>query len=169
MDLGGTEGHYCADISRTFPINGKFTPRQRELYETVLEAQRITIEAARPGITMQELTGLVEEYYESRMDDLRLGRNGETVDDYFYHSVTHSLGLDCHDAMTLEEYTLEPGMVITAEPGIYVEEEGIGIRIENDILITEDGALDLSSAIPKTVEEIEAIMADGNGTSGQMA
>lgn len=159
VDLGGTKDHYCADISRTFPINGKFTDRQRELYETVLEAQRITIETARPGMTMQELTEQVEEYYESRMDELGLGQNGETVDDYFYHSVTHSLGLDCHDTMTLREYTLQPGMVITAEPGIYIEEEGIGIRIEDDILITEDGAIDLSADIPKTVEEIEAIMA----------
>ena len=160
VDLGGTKDHYCADISRTFPINGKFTERQRQLYETVLEAQRITIETARPGMTMQELTEQVEEYYESRMDELGLGQNGETVDDYFYHSVTHSLGLDCHDAITLREYTLQPGMVITAEPGIYIEEEGIGIRIEDDILITEDGAIDLSADIPKTVEEIEAIMTE---------
>ena len=159
VDLGGAEGHYCADISRTFPVNGKFSPRQKELYNTVLEAQRIVIETAKPGMTMTELNQLVIDYYESRMEELGLGKNGESVRDYYYHSVTHSLGLDCHDVCTLRERTLQPGMVITAEPGLYIEEEGIGIRIEDDILITEDGAVDLSADIPKTVEEIEAIMA----------
>ena len=159
VDLGSAEQHYCADISRTFPVNGKFTDRQKEIYNTVLEAQRIVIETAKPGMTMTELNQLVIDYYESRLDDLGLRKNGKQVRDYYYHSVTHSLGLDTHDVCTLRERTLRPGMVITVEPGLYIEEEGIGVRIEDDILITEDGAVNLSEDIPKTVEQIEAVMA----------
>lgn len=160
VDLGGAHKHYCADISRTFPVNGKFTPRQKEIYNTVLEAQRIVIEAAKPGVTMGQLNQLVVDYYESKLDELGLRKNGKGVRDYYYHSITHSLGLDTHDVTTLREWTLRPGMVITDEPGLYIEDEGIGVRIEDDLLITEDGAVNLSEAIPKTVEEIEAIMAE---------
>ena len=160
VDLGAAHNHYCADISRTFPVNGKFTDRQKQIYETVLEAQRIVAETAKPGMTMRDLNKLVTDYYDSRLDDLGLRKNGKTVSDYYYHSVTHSLGLDTHDVTTLRERTLKPGMVITDEPGLYIEEEGIGIRIEDDLLITENGAVVLSAAIPKTVEEIEAIMAE---------
>ena len=159
VDLGAAHNHYCADISRTFPVNGKFTPRQKEIYNTVLEAQRIVAQKAMPGMTMRELNKLVTDYYETRLDDLGLRKNGKTVSDYYYHSVTHSLGLDTHDVCTLRERTLRAGMVITDEPGLYIAEEGIGIRIEDDILITEEGAVVLSKDIPKTVEEIEAIMA----------
>ena len=159
VDLGAADHHYCADISRTFPVNGKFTDRQKEIYNTVLEAQRIVIQKAMPGMTMSDLNTLVMDYYDSRMEDLGLGKDGKTVEDYYYHSVTHSLGLDCHDVCTLKERVLKPGMVITDEPGLYIEEEGIGIRIEDDLLITETGAVVLSQSIPKTVEEIEKIMA----------
>ncbi|MBO5317995.1 MAG: aminopeptidase P family protein [Oscillospiraceae bacterium] len=158
IDLGSTHGNYCADISRTFPINGKFSPRQKELYDTVLEAQRIVMGHAKPGITTRELNQLVIDYYESRLEDLGLRKNGLGVSDYYYHGVSHSLGLDTHDACTQRHPVLVPGMVITVEPGLYVEAEGIGIRIENDILITEDGCIDLSAGIPKTTEEIEAVM-----------
>lgn len=159
IDLGAAEGKYSADISRTFPINGKFTQRQKELYNTVLEAQRIVIANAKPGMTTMQLNQMVIDYYESRLDALGLRKDGKGVRDYYYHSVSHSLGLDTHDICTDRERTLQPGMVITVEPGLYVEEEGIGIRIENDVLITEDGVVDLSEEIPRTVEEIEAIMA----------
>ena len=159
IDLGSAYGNYCADISRTFPVNGKFTDRQKELYNTVLEAQRIVIENAKPGLTTRQLNQLVVDYYESRLEDLGLRKDGKTVRDYYYHGVSHHLGLDTHDICTDRERTLQPGMVITVEPGLYVEDESIGIRIENDVLITEDGCIDLSADIPKTVEEIEAIMA----------
>ena len=159
IDLGSAYGNYCADISRTFPVNGKFTDRQKELYNTVLEAQRIVIENAKPGLTTRQLNQMVIDYYESRLDDLGLRKGGKTVRDYYYHGVSHHLGLDTHDICTERERTLQPGMVITVEPGLYVEEESIGIRIENDVLITQTGCEDLSAAIPKTVEEIEAIMA----------
>lgn len=158
IDLGSAEAHYCADISRTFPVNGRFSERQKEIYNTVLEAQRIVIEAARPGLTIRELNQMVVDYYESRLDDLGLRLDGKTVRDYYYHSVSHSLGLDTHDICTERERTLQPGMVITVEPGLYIEAEGIGVRIEDDILITEDGCIDLSEHILKTVEDIEALM-----------
>ncbi len=161
VDLGSAEKHYCADISRTFPVNGKFTERQKEIYNMVLEAQHIVEKAAKPGMSMGDLNRLVVEYYESRLDDLGLRKDGKGVRDYYYHSVTHSLGLDTHDVGTLREYTLRPGMVITNEPGFYIEEEGIGVRIEDDLLITEEGAVNLSTAIPKTVEEVEAIIWQG--------
>ena len=159
IDLGSTAGNYCADISRTFPINGKFTQRQKQLYNTVLEAQRIVIKNAKPGLTMGDLNKMVIDYYESRLDDLGLRKDGKTVGSYYYHGVSHSLGLDTHDLVTENERVLRPGTVITVEPGLYVAEEGIGIRIENDVVITEDGCMDLSKDIPVTVEEIEAIMA----------
>lgn len=160
VDLGGAEQHYCADISRTFPVNGKFTDRQKEIYNMVLEAQRIVETSAKPGMTMRELNQLVIDYYETRLDDLGLRKDGKGVSDYYYHGVSHSLGLDTHDVGTVREMTLRPGMVITNEPGFYIEEEGIGIRIEDDLLITEEGTVNLSVSIPKTVEEIEAIMAE---------
>ena len=159
IDLGSAEGNYAADISRTFPINGKFTDRQKEIYNTVLQAQKIVMENAKPGMTTRQLNQLVIDYYESRLDDLGLRKDGKGVRDYYYHNVSHSLGLDTHDICTERDRTLVPGMVITVEPGFYIEEEGIGVRIENDVLITADGVIDLSAAIPRTVEEIEAIMA----------
>lgn len=159
IDLGSAYKHYCADISRTFPVNGKFTPRQKEIYNTVLEAQNIVIQNAKPGMTTMDLNKLVIDYYESRLDDLGLRKDGKGVRDYYYHGVSHSLGLDTHDICTDRERTLKPGMVITVEPGLYIEEEAIGIRIENDVLITEDGCVDLSSNILRTAEDIEAFMA----------
>ena len=159
IDLGCAVGNYCADISRTFPVNGKFTERQKEIYNTVLEAQRIVIENAKPGLTMRQLNQMVVDYYETRLDDLGLRKDGKTVRDYYYHGVSHSLGLDTHDICTERERVLKPGMVITVEPGMYIAEEGIGVRIENDVMITEDGCIDLSADILKTVEDIEALMA----------
>ncbi len=159
IDLGSAEGNYCADISRTFPINGKFSDRQKEIYNTVLAAQELVIRSAKPGLTTRDLNQMVVDFYESKLDELGLRKDGKGVRDYYYHSVSHSLGLDTHDICTERERTLQPGMVITVEPGLYIADEGIGVRIENDILITENGAVDLSSDIPKTVEEIESIMA----------
>lgn len=159
IDLGAAEGNYSADISRTFPINGKFTERQKQIYNTVLDAQRIVMANAKPGVTTGELNQMVVDYYEARLDDLGLRKEGKGVRDYYYHGVSHSLGLDTHDISMGRNVVLQPGMVITVEPGMYIEEEGIGVRIENDVLITEDGIIDLSAAIPKTVEEIEAAMA----------
>lgn len=160
IDLGAAEGNYSADISRTFPINGKFTERQKQIYNTVLEAQLIVMANAKPGVTTGELNQMVVDYYESRLDALGLRKDGKGVRDYYYHGVSHSLGLDTHDISTGRNIVLQPGMVITVEPGMYIEDEGIGVRIENDVLITENGIIDLSAEIPRTVEEIEAAMAN---------
>ena len=159
IDLGSAVSNYCSDISRTFPVNGRFTDRQKQIYNTVLEAQNIVIANAKPGITTRDLNNMVIEFYESKLDELGLRKDGKTVRDYYYHGVSHSLGLDTHDIMTERERILKPGMVITVEPGLYIEDEAIGVRIENDVLITEDGCVDLSVDIPRTVEDIEAIMA----------
>ncbi|MBE6974024.1 MAG: M24 family metallopeptidase [Ruminococcaceae bacterium] len=159
IDLGSASNNYCADISRTFPVNGRFTQRQKAIYNTVLAAQELVMANVRPGMTLAQLNQMVIDYYESRLDDLGLRKDGKTVRDYYYHSVSHHLGLDTHDICTERERTLRPGMVITVEPGLYIEEEGIGVRIENDVLITETGCEDLSAAIPRTVEQIEALMA----------
>lgn len=156
IDLGSAYGNYCADISRTFPINGTFSPRQKALYNAVLQAQELVFAAARPGVTLGQLNQIVLDHYESVLPSLGLSGN---VREYYYHSVSHQLGLDTHDICTERERTLACGMVITVEPGLYVEDEGIGIRIENDILITQEGCVDLSAAIPRTVDEIEAVMA----------
>ncbi len=159
IDLGSAYKHYCADISRTFPVNGKFTERQKEFYNLVLAAQDLVIENARPGMTLKDLNDMVIGLYEKELPKLGLLQNGDTVRDYYYHSVSHQLGLDCHDITCAATAVLKPGMVITVEPGLYVEQEKIGIRIENDIQITEGKALDLSKGILKTVEDIEAFMA----------
>ncbi len=125
----------------------------------MLEAQNIVIANAKPGITTRDLNNMVIEFYETKLDELGLRKDGKTVRDYYYHGVSHSLGLDTHDIMTERERILKPGMVITVEPGLYIEDEAIGVRIENDVLITEDGCIDLSSDILRTVEDIEALMA----------
>ena len=158
IDLGSANEHYCADISRTFPVNGKFTARQKEIYDLVLSAQDLIIEKAAPGMTLRELNQMVIDHYAARLDELGLAKDGKTVADYYYHGVSHQLGLDTHDISCSDYGVLEPGMVITVEPGFYIEEEEIGIRIENDILITEGKAVDLSKGILKTTEDIEAWM-----------
>lgn len=158
LDLGSTHQHYCADISRTFPINGKFTERQKQLYNIVLEAQNLVISSAVPGTTLRELNDIVIEYYQTALKNIGLLDNGKTVTDYYYHGVSHPLGLDTHDISLPELETLVPGMVITVEPGLYIAEEGIGIRIEDNILITNDFPINLSSNIAKKPEDIEFLM-----------
>ena len=154
-DLGATYGFYCADISRTFPANGRFTERQREIYELVLEAQRIVKENARPGVTTKQLNGMVMDFYRKELPKHGLKKD---VSEYYYHSCSHHLGLDTHDIDEGKGKPLEVGNVITDEPGLYIEDEGIGIRIEDDLLITEDGATVLSEEIIKDPDEIEEFM-----------
>lgn len=155
-DLGATYKHYCADISRTFPVNGKFTARQKELYQLVLNAQKLVAEKARPGMTTRDLNDLVVSYYEEELPKHGLTKG---VSEYYFHGVSHHLGLDTHDIDGGVGRILKPGNIITNEPGLYVADEGIGIRIEDDLLITEDGAIVLSKDIVKEVEDIEALMA----------
>ena len=158
FDLGASLNMYCSDISRTFPVNGKFTERQKEIYNIVLEAQRKVFLAAKPGVTIRDLQQVVVKHYEKELMRIGLIKDPKEVSKYYYHGVSHHIGLDCHD---LSEHfaPLKAGEIISNEPGLYIEEEGIGIRIEDDMLITEDGSLCLSSEILKTVEDIEDFMA----------
>ncbi|MBQ0036467.1 MAG: aminopeptidase P family protein [Firmicutes bacterium] len=152
-DLGATYKNYCADISRTFPVNGKFSKRQREIYEMVLHAQKIVVDHAKAGVTLRELNKMVVDYYRDELPKHGLNKG---VNEYYFHSVSHHLGLDTHD-VSMDE-PLRPGCVITNEPGLYITDESIGIRIEDDLLIKENGCEVLSKDIIKEVDDIESFM-----------
>lgn len=157
FDLGSSYNMYCSDISRTFPVSGKFSERQKQIYNIVLGGQEEVMKNIKPGITTKELNQILVKYFAKELKRIGLIQNDEEVSKYYYHGVSHHIGLDCHD---LCEYTpLVPNTIISCEPGLYILEEGIGIRIEDDILVTEDGCVNLSKDILKTVEEIEAYMA----------
>lgn len=157
FDLGADFQHYCADISRTLPVGGKYTQRQRELYEMVLKVQDEVIKAIKPGIHFSELNRIAIKVLSEECLKIKLIDRPEEISKYYYHGVSHYLGLDTHD-VGRRDRKLEAGMVLTVEPGIYIQEEGIGIRIEDNVLVTKEGREVLSKAIPKTIEEIEQIM-----------
>lgn len=161
FDLGAEYNLYKADITRTIPANGKFTERQKQIYNIVLEGQRIVFEAIKPGITTRDLNNILIKYYMTELKKIGLIQNDNEVRKYYFHGVSHHLGLDTHD-VALRDKPLAPGCVITVEPGLYIAEEGIGIRIEDDALVTEDGCINLSSSIIKTVEDIEDFMKKNN-------
>lgn len=156
-DLGASIEYYNADITRTFPINGKFTPRQKQIYNIVLEGNRYIMSLVKPQVTLRELNTKLIEYYETELKKIGLLENGKTVRDYYWHGVSHMLGLETHD-VSLSNYPLQKGNVFTIEPGLYLEEEEIGIRIEDNVLVTEDGCINLSEEIIKSAEDIEAYM-----------
>ena len=158
FDLGAQYGNYSADISRTYPANGKFTDRQKELYGLVLLAQKRVIEAIKPGVTLFALNEIVKETYRTEGVKLKVIESPEKVDEIYYHGVSHFLGLDTHDVGQVESMVLKPGNVITVEPGLYSAKEGVGIRIEDDVLVTEQGHEVLSPQIVKEIEDIEAYM-----------
>lgn len=158
LDLGADLGHYCSDITRTIPVNGKFTERQREIYNVVLDAQLQVIDNMTPGKSMKEINELTKDLLTEGCKKLGLISEKEELSKYYYHSIGHPLGLDTHDVGGRDNI-LTPGMIYTVEPGLYIEEEGIGIRIEDDVLITENGNEVLSKDIIKTVEDIETFMA----------
>ena len=178
IDAGAEYGLYAADITRTFPVDGRFRPAQREIYQLVLEAQRAAIAAVRPGnpwnapheAAVHVLTeglvalGLLEGEVEALIADQAYRR-------FYMHRTGHWLGMDVHDVGEYKEgddwRTLKPGMVLTVEPGLYLGEErdvprryrGIGVRIEDDVVVTRDGCRVLTEALPKTIDDIEALMA----------
>jgi Xaa-Pro aminopeptidase len=159
IDVACEYGGYAADITRTLPANGKFTARQREIYEIVLGAQNAALAAIKPGAMLYGKDKSVHqaafEYINTHGHDL----HGNTLGRYFFHGVGHHLGLDVHD---LNDRTspLQPGMVITDEPGIYIPEENIGVRIEDDVLVTADGNQLLTAKLPRSPDQIEKIMAE---------
>ena len=159
FDLGAEYNCYNADISRTFPVNGKFTERQKEVYNAVLRVNEEIINLIKPGMKYKDVNEKATELIAEECIKLGLIKDKSEVRKYYYHSIGHSLGMDTHDIETPHrDIIFEPGVVFTVEPGIYIAEEGIGIRIEDDILVTEDGVINLSSDIIKTVEEIENFM-----------
>ena len=163
IDVGGEYGGYAADITRTLPANGKFTPRQREIYDIVLGAQNATIAAVKPGA---KLSGGKDSLMQISMDYINThgkDKDGQPLGKYYIHGVSHHLGLDVHDPGDRNR-PLEAGMIITVEPGIYIPEEKIGVRIEDDVLVTADGYKILTEHLPRTADEVEAIMASGHTT-----
>ena len=158
LDLGVRYQGYCSDITRTYPVSGKFSERQRKVYEIVLKANKEVAAQAKPGMTTKELNEICKKVLTQGCMELGLIDKEEDIGKYYMHGVSHHLGLDVHD-VTVEGVKLAPGSIITDEPGLYIDEWEIGIRIEDDLLITEDGCRVLSTAIIKEPDEIEAFMA----------
>lgn len=181
IDAGGELHGYAADITRTFPVNGKFTDAQSQIYNLVLEAQLQAMALLKPGSTLKQATdcsiavitgGLIE--LGILTGDLEDNIEQQTYRDYYMHGLSHWLGLDVHDVGDYKiagfERSLEPGMVFTVEPGIYISPtanvdekwRGIGVRIEDNVVITETGYKVMTDAVPKTIKDIEALMAGGS-------
>lgn len=166
FDVGAEYGNYNADMSRTIPVNGRFTKRQKEVYNAVLRVQRSSMGLLRPGINIQDYHKEVGRIMEGELMTLGIldqtdvnnqDPNKPLYKKYFMHGTSHHLGLDVHDVGTMYN-PISPGMVFTVEPGIYLPEEGLGIRLENNIVIQENGYQDLMKNIPIEVEEIEELM-----------
>jgi Xaa-Pro aminopeptidase len=162
LDVGGQFSGYTADITRALPANGKYTARQREIYDIVYGAQQAALDALKPGARLtrtkdgKNLYQISYDYINTHGKDL----HGQPLGKYFIHGLGHHLGLDVHDAGD-PDAVLVPGMVITIEPGIYIPEEKIGVRIEDDVLITATGYVLLTQRLPRTADEIEKVMAEG--------
>jgi len=159
LDVAAQFSGYSADLTRSLPANGKFSPRQREIYEIVLAAQNAAIDSLKPGITFcrdgkDSAYKIAFNYINSHGKDL----HGKSLGRYFIHGLGHNIGLDVHDP---GDYCrpLEPGMIVTVEPGIYIPEENLGVRIEDDVLITQSGYQLLSERLPRDPEAIEKLMA----------
>jgi Xaa-Pro aminopeptidase len=146
IDSGAMLGDYAADVTRTYPVSGKFTAEQREVYEVVLQSQLAAIRAAKPGASMVDVGAAARAVIEKA-----------GYGDAFIHGIGHQLGMEVHDVTP--DGPLKPGMVVTVEPGIYLPGRKMGIRIEDDVLITAKGNQNLTLAIPKTVAEVEAALA----------
>jgi Xaa-Pro aminopeptidase len=161
IDAAGEYSMYAADITRTLPVSGHFTPRQREIYDIVLGAQEAAIAAFQPGKSMlfgdteTSLNKVAKDYIKTHGKDL----HGQPLDQYFIHGLGHYIGLNVHDPGDYK-VPLGPGMTFTIEPGIYIPEENIGVRIEDDFYVDADGKLiKLSAAVPSTPADVEKAMA----------
>jgi Xaa-Pro aminopeptidase len=166
MDFGAAYGGYNADLTRTVPVSGKFTGRQKEVYNACLHLHNYAKSLLKPGISIIDYTDKVGEEASRQFIKIGLLTEGDVKNEdpenrayrkYLYHGISHHLGLDVHDLGTRTD-AIQPGMLFTVEPGIYIEEEAMGIRIENNVWITGNGNIDLFEGIPITVEEIEASM-----------
>lgn len=157
LDLGALSNYYASDITRTYPANGKFTQRQKDIYNTVLEAQDVAIDAMHVGASEVEVNDAVKKYFAKSLKALNIIRDDADVEKYYYHSIGHPLGLDVHD-LRRRDKSMQENNVYTVEPGLYIKEEGIGIRIEDDVWVTKKGIINLSKDIIKTVNDIENFM-----------
>jgi len=166
MDFGAEYGGYCADLTRTVPVNGRFTKRQKQVYNACLHLHNYAKSLLRPGITIidyhkkvgEEATHLFQKIGLLTKSEIKnQGPESPAYSKFLYHGISHHLGIDVHDLGPRTE-PLKAGMVLTVEPGIYIEEEQMGIRIENNVWLTRNGNTDLMSKIPITADEIESIM-----------
>lgn len=154
VDIGARYGYYCGDLTRTLPVSGRFSDRQRTLYNAVLAAYHAAVAVLRPGASIAEARRAA---FASLEESGVRGDDGASLGNFFIHGIGHFLGLEAHDVGG-EAPTLAPGMVCTIEPGVYLPGEGVGIRIEDDYLITSDGAECLSAALPRNADEVEALV-----------
>ncbi len=166
MDFGAEYAHYCADLTRTIPVNGRFSERQKNVYNAVLRVMKAAKEMLAPGVILAEYNNEVGKIMESELLGLGLLDKDDVAKQspkqplykkYFMHGTSHFLGLDVHDVGARYE-PMQVGNLFTVEPGIYIPEENLGIRLENNVLITASGTIDLMKNIPIEVEEIEDIM-----------
>ena len=166
MDFGAEYGSYCADLTRTVPVNGKYSKRQKEVYNACLHLHDYGKSLLKPGITIVKYTEMVGDEASKTFQKIGLlSKNdikNETPDNrayrkYLYHGISHHLGIDVHDLGTKTE-PIKAGMLFTVEPGIYIEEEKFGVRVENNVWITKNGNVDLMKNIPRKAEEIERLM-----------
>lgn len=158
LDLGALSNNYASDITRTYPVNGKFTQRQKDIYNLVLEAQDVAMSAMHVGASEISVNDAVKEHFAKGLKVLNIIKDNSEVEKYYYHSIGHPLGLDVHD-LRRRDKTIQENNVYTVEPGLYIKEEGIGIRIEDDVWINKNGIINLSKDIIKTVNDIENFMA----------
>lgn len=159
FDLGAQWNCYNADITRTFPVSGTFTERQKEVYEAVLRVNKAVIEKIKPGVVYKELNAWATDLIAEECIKLGIIKEKKEVSKYYWHSIGHNLGLDVHDSEPQgRNFIFDEGMVFTVEPGIYISEEGIGIRIEDDVLVTSDGCRVLTKDMIKEVKDIEEFM-----------
>ena len=166
LDMAAGYSNYNADMTRTIPVNGKFSKRQKDVYNSVLRAMKGTIKEMKTGISVQDIILITRELIAKELVDLKLVSLDDVKDikikssqfkKYYPHDVSHFLGLGVHDVGNFTE-PIKAGTVLTCEPGIYIREEKLGVRIENDILITGSGNIDLMASIPVEADEIEEIM-----------
>jgi Xaa-Pro aminopeptidase len=157
MDVAGEYHGYAADITRTAPVSGHFTARQRELYDIVLGAEKAVISAVKPGMRINRVQPSLFQVALDYLNTHGRDSHGEPLGKYFIHGISHHIGLDVHDASD-NNIPLEEGMVISVEPGLYIPEENIGIRIEDMVLVTANGARVLTAALPREAAEIERAM-----------
>jgi Xaa-Pro aminopeptidase len=170
LDFGARYANYNADLTRTIPVNGKFSKRQREVYTAVLRVQRAARKMLKPGVLLKPYQDKVGEIMQEELLELKLLTKKDIKEanekdpekpaykKYFPHGTSHHLGLDVHDVGDTWR-KVEPGMIFTIEPGLYIKDEGLGVRLENDVLITRDGNVDLMKNIPIEPDEIEELMA----------